>query len=156
MDCPALPEGRGNGAKNGGRKKWCERRGLNSQGLLRWILNPVRMPVSPLSHERAIYCKAMNLTQLRAGGKRKSVVPEERNATLSRPKREMPHGRRAGRQPHGYPAEARPARASPSALVLRPRRRGMPAPGMQTNAGEKARRRMFRRALQEGGYAYAA
>lgn len=62
--------GGGNGAKG-----WCERRGLNSQGLLRWILNPVRMPVSPLSHERAIYCKAMNLTQLCAVGKRKSARP---------------------------------------------------------------------------------
>lgn len=62
--------GGGNGAKG-----WCERRGLNSQGLLRWILNPVRMPVSPLSHERAIYCKTMNLTQLCAVGKRKSARP---------------------------------------------------------------------------------
>ena len=65
-----LHAGGGNGAKG-----WCERRGLNSQGLLRWILNPVRMPVSPLSHERAIYCKAMNLTQLCAVGKRKSARP---------------------------------------------------------------------------------
>ena len=62
---PALQAGRENGAGT-----WCERRGLNSQGLLRWILNPVRMPVSPLSHKRAIHCKAMNLTQLRAVGKR--------------------------------------------------------------------------------------
>ncbi len=106
------------------RKKWCERRGLNSQGLLRWILNPVRMPVSPLSHGRAIYCKAMNLTQLRAGGKRKSILPAERNVILSCPKRgntARPSHRKAA-APHGYPVES---------FLIRAR------PGMQTVAGGK-------------------
>ena len=69
-DPPRLAGDRENGAET-----WCERRGLNSQGLLRWILNPVRMPVSPLSRKSSIYCKAMNLTQLRAGGKRNGVCP---------------------------------------------------------------------------------
>ena len=32
-----------------GKIKWCERRDSNSHGLPRWNLNPVRLPISPLS-----------------------------------------------------------------------------------------------------------
>jgi hypothetical protein len=30
-------------------KNWCERRDSNSHGLPRWNLNPVRLPIPPLS-----------------------------------------------------------------------------------------------------------
>src|SRR5690606_2979812 len=31
---------------------WCERRDSNSHGLPHWNLNPARLPVPPLSHDR--------------------------------------------------------------------------------------------------------
>ena len=60
--------------------KWCERRDSNSHGLPRWNLNPVRLPIPPLSHIRLDYqsvirsCKdsdeslAINLTSTTTHG----------------------------------------------------------------------------------------
>src|SRR5690554_1790848 len=57
-------------------KGWCERRDSNSHGLPRWNLNPVRLPIPPLSRIRHCTEKLFRRTDMRKTNKGKSGVDE--------------------------------------------------------------------------------
>ena len=62
-------------------KGWCERRDSNSHRFPRWNLNPVRLPIPPLSRIR--HCTETMLQNMRKTNQRKSGV-DEGDRTLDR------------------------------------------------------------------------